>query len=120
MAVYDLSYYNWTTITLKEAGSTDFAPATHNVRFNQDAEVVAVMVEKPSNGTLTVKIEPDLQEGGVSIPLGNLSMIAADTSKMFTDSTPLPTGGRLTLTSSGVTGDKIVTIIARADTKLRR
>lgn len=113
MAKQKVNHYNWTAFTFSETGGTQ---VDESLSFQQDVFIEGVFVEKAIGGTFDLFIEPDMPGDGPSIVLGNLSMLAAETSKHFQDRTPLASIGRLRFLSAGVTGDIKVTVYARAST----
>lgn len=107
-----IKVHSISAFTFVQAGGTQI---DDSIQFDQDAQIIAVFCEKPANGTLQIKIEPDVTNDGPSIILGNLDMAVADVSKHFQTPTPLMGGeGRLTILSAAVTGNKKVTIYVRA------
>ena len=109
-----LKTYGISAVTYTATGAADISEV---VAFEQDAEILSVFAVKPSGGasTLSVTIAPDPTSlGNPSLTLGNLSLGASDTTAQFQDPTPLKSGARLTLaTTGGVAGDKGITIYAR-------
>ncbi|MBU1082799.1 MAG: hypothetical protein KKB59_20180 [Spirochaetes bacterium] len=115
MTMYKTKVHGITPITVVATGGTQLGST---ISFDQDVEIMGVFAEKPANGTLQINIEPHNEAGveGPSIPLAHLVMAALDTSKHLSDIVSVCGGdiGRLTVVSVGSTGNKKVTVYARA------
>jgi len=110
---FTLNTYGITVVTYTATGVNDI---DEDIVFNQDAEIFSVFGMKPAGGgTLSVTIDPDPNSiGNPSVTLGNSALGAADTMLHFQDPTPLKSGGRLELlTTGGVAGDKGITVYVR-------
>ena len=102
---FTLDTYGITVVTFTAAAATNI---DEDIVFEQDAEILSVFVQKPAGGgtSLDVTIEPHPPISPMNpvpaaatppliIPLGNLSLGAADTSLQFQDPTPLKAGARV-------------------------
>lgn len=121
---FTLDTYGITVVTFTAAGVTNI---DEDIVFEQDAEILSVFVQKPAGGgtSLDVTIEPQPPIARMNplpaaatppliIPLGNLSLGAADTSLQFQDPTPLKSGARIKIVTAGaVAGDKGIVMYVR-------